>query len=355
MKTSNKNMFKIGVLSFLLGGAFLMAKCSGGDEQINSMEEVVSFSAEQEKELRDQANIYFASISSLPVNTISEEKIGLGKKLYYDNRLSMNNTISCNSCHNLNTSYGVDNLPLSPGDTKELGGRNSPTNIYASLHAMQFWDGRAKDVEEQAGGPLLNPVEHALPSAEYLEEKLQAIAEYQEFFAQVYPDASQPITFANITDAIGAFERQLNPMSRFDEWLDGDDSAMSTAEKEGLIAFIDNSCITCHSGIGFGGTMLQKFGLNGNYWEHTGSENIDKGRFDETNEERDMYFFKVPGLRNIEKTFPYFHDGSVANLEEAVKIMGDLQTDRDITEEDVKSITTFLKALTADVGDKYKE
>lgn len=329
--------------------SFIFVKCTN-----TSTEEIVTLSAEQEKELREQANMYFGSISDLPENTISEDKIALGKMLYYDTRLSKDGNISCNSCHNLNTSFGVDNLSFSPGDTKELGGRNSPTNIYASLHTMQFWDARAKDVEEQAGGPLLNPVEHNIPSKEFLEERLRGVTEYVSLFSKVYSDSTQPITFATITDAIGAFERQLNPVGRFDKWLDGDDNALSYDEKQGLATFMDKTCTTCHNGKAFGGTMLQKFGLNGDYWEHTKSKNIDKGRFDETNEEKDLYFFKVPGLRNIEKTYPYFHDGSVENLEDAIRIMGKLQVNKELSEEDVKSIATFLKALTQDVDDKYK-
>lgn len=352
----SSNLFKIGFISTMVVSSFLFIKCSSdsADSQTAAIDEITAFSPEEEKALRDKANIFFASISDLPENDISEDKIALGKKLYYDTRLSLDGNISCNSCHDLKN-YGVDNVSLSPGDTEELGDRNSPTVLYASLHNMQFWDGRAKDVEEQAGGPILNPVEHNIPSEEFLEERLRSVEEYVDLFGKVYADSAQPLTFATITDAIGAFERQLNPMSRFDEWLDGDDSAMTTEEKKGLTAFIDNNCITCHSGVAFGGTMLQKFGVYGDYWEHTKCEDIDEGRYHETGNEADKYFFKVPGLRNIEKTYPYFHNGSVESLEEAVRIMAVLQSGIDISEEDVQSITTFLKALTADVEDHYKE
>src|SRR5690625_2441282 len=151
----------------------------------NITESVISFDEELEAELRESAKMFFGSLSDLPREEISSEKIELGKRLFFDKRLSKNETISCNSCHSL-TNYGVDNLPLSPGDTKEVGNRNSPTVFYSSLHSMQFWDGRAEDVEEQAGGPILNPVEHAIPSEEFLEERLRGIEVYQALFKEVY-------------------------------------------------------------------------------------------------------------------------------------------------------------------------
>jgi len=357
LKNKGGIIYLIGLLIFIGILAVLYFKDSDKDavkEQVDESKEITAFDAEKEKQLKEKADIFFQSISSLPKEDIPSNKIALGKKLYFDTRLSKDGTISCNSCHDMNT-YGVDNLALSPGDTKEFGNRNSPTVFYAHLHGMQFWDGRAKDVEEQAGGPILNPVEHNIPSEAFLEQRLRGIKEYQAMFKEVYPDSAQPITFATITNAIGAFERQLAPISRFDEWLDGDKDAMSTDEKKGLLAFIDNACITCHSGPALGGSMLQKFGLHGNYWEYTMSKVVDNGVYDITKEEKDRYLFKTPGLRNIEKTYPYFHDGSIEKLEDAVRIMGKLQVANELSEEDVQYITAFLKALTADVDDEYKE
>jgi cytochrome c peroxidase len=308
----------------------------------------------EKSELLKKAENFFKSISTIEPIAIPQNKLDLGKKLFFDKALSKNGTISCNSCHNLAT-FGVDNKSFSIGDTKEFGGRNSPSVIYASLHAMQFWDGRAKDVEEQAGGPLLNPVEHSLPSKEFLENKLRAIKDYQALFKIVYPNDKEPITFANITNAIGAFERQLNPKSKFDEFLDGNDNALNNQEKMGLTAFIDNGCTTCHSGVAIGGQMMQKFGLYGNYAQLTKSKKIDNGLFDRTKKEGDQFMFKVPSLRNVEKTYPYFHDGSVASLKDAIKIMGKLQVNKDLSDTDVANIETYLKTLTADVDAKYKQ
>lgn len=310
--------------------------------------------AVEKTELMQKAANFFKSISSVDYVAIPQNKIDLGKKLYFDATLSKNGTISCNSCHDLAT-FGVDNKSLSVGDTKELGGRNSPTVIYASLHGMQFWDGRAKDVEEQAGGPLLNPVEHSIPNEAFLVKKLQGIPAYVALFKEVYPNDAQPITFANITNAIGAFERQLNPISKFDEYLDGDDAALNDTEKAGLKDFIDTGCITCHSGVALGGQMFQKFGLFGDYVSVTKSKKVDNGLYDITKKESDKFLFKVPGLRNVEKTAPYFHDGSVSSLSESIKMMGKLQLNKDLTDTEVSNIVAFLKTLTADVDAKYKQ
>ena len=324
----------------------VMIGCKNKSEEDFSKPEVV-----EKSELLKRASTVFKSISTIAPGVISKDKLDLGKKLYFDKQLSKNGTISCNSCHNLDA-YGVDNKSFSLGDTKELGGRNSPSVLYASLQAMQFWDGRAKDVEEQAGGPLLNPVEHSVPSKEYLEKKLRAIPEYQSLFKTVYPKDKEPITFANITNAIGAFERQLNPKSKFDSYLDGEENALTDQEKKGLTAFMDNGCITCHSGVVLGGQMMQKFGVYGDYVKLTKSKKLDKGLFDRTKKEGDQFMFKVPSLRNVAKTYPYFHDGSIVSLKDAIKIMGKLQLDKELNNAEIANIEVFLKTLTAGVAVK---
>jgi cytochrome c peroxidase len=324
--------------------------------------------------LMEEASNLFKSISSLPyenlpdnyqelnnpvnITSVNLNKMGdqamLGKMLYFDTRLSKEGNISCNSCHNLDT-YGVDNLPTSPGDEHKLGNRNSPTVLYASLHANQFWDGRAKDVEEQAGMPILNPVEHNIPSEKFLVDRLKGIPAYQSMFKKVYPKDADPITYKNLTAAIGAFERKLRPESRFDLWLNGDDAVLTDKEKSGLVTFINNGCVACHSGIAVGGQVMQKFGVYGNYWELTKSKNIDNGLYDITKNETDKYVFKAPSLRNIEKTAPYFHDGSVNDLADAVKMMGKLQNNKELSHQEVDEIVAFLKTLTADIDDQYKQ
>ena len=307
--------------------------------------------SETYKELDLQARRFFAPLNPIaenPENIITPEKVALGKMLYFDNRLSKDNTQSCNTCHNLET-FGVDNKPLSEGNDGTLGSRNSPTTLNAAFHFVQFWDGREPDVEAQAGGPILNPVEMAMPSEQAVVDKLAAIEAYKVAFAKAYPDQSDPITYENLKKAIGAFERKLVTPSKFDEYIAGNDQALSGEEKKGLQTFINSGCTTCHSGALLGGTMYQKFGLFGNYWELTKSEKIDEGRFEATQNEADKYIFKVPSLRNIEKTGPYFHDGSVASLSESIAIMAKSQVNKDLSEQEINEIITFLKTLTGKV------
>jgi len=283
-----------------------------------------------------------------PDNPVTAEKVKLGQTLYFDKRLSKEEHISCNSCHNLST-YGVDNEPTSPGDGGVRGGRNSPTVLNAAFHFAQFWDGRAKDVEEQAGGPIMNPIEMSMPDQEFVIKRLQGIKGYQEMFAIAFPGEQQPINYGNIQKSIAAFERKLITPSRFDEYLMGYESALTDQEKQGLKTFMDVGCTACHSGTVLGGTMFQKFGLAGNYWDFTHSAQVDNGRFLVTKNESDKMLFKVPSLRNIEKTHPFFHDGSVNNLEDAVRIIAKLQLSVDLTDQQVSDIVAFLKSLTGTV------
>jgi len=224
------------------------------------------------------------------------------------------------------------------------------------LHMAQFWDGREPDVEAQAGGPILNPVEMAMPSQEAVVKRLSEIQEYVDMFAAAYPNDESPITYDNLKQAIGAFERKLITPSKFDAYMKGEDNALNFQEKRGLQTFIDVGCVTCHAGNLLGGTSYQKFGVYGNYWDHTKSENIDKGRFDVTKKEMDMYMFKVPSLRNVEKTAPYFHDGSIADLREAVKIMAKVQSNKELTFDQTSDIVAFLNSLTGEIpADVYKK
>lgn len=307
---------------------------------------------EGEYQLLTDAQIYFEPLSSVEMEEPDPEEVELGKHLYYDTRLSGQGNISCNSCHNMNT-YGVDNQRFSPGDVEgTFGNRNSPTVLYAALHKMQFWDGRAETVEEQAAGPILNPIEHNIKDEEELVNRLEEVERYRKMFSDVYGE--EGITFNNVLHAIGAFERTLMPESRFDKFLEGDTSALDDKEKRGLQAFIDAGCITCHSGVAMGGQMYQKFGLYEDYWKHTESETIDLGLYEISQDELDKYFFKVPGLRNIEHTYPYFHDGSVEDLHRAVKIMVDLQTANDLSDNEIDDMVAFLNSLSADVPDDVK-
>lgn len=326
--------------------ALFMASCGG-----NEAPKKETSNTDKNAEVFEKATKIFKVLpSEAPneANPLTAEKVALGKKLYFDKRLSKDNTQSCNTCHNLDT-YGVDNKPTSEGNNGGLGTRNSPTTFNAALHSTQFWDGRNKDVEEQAGGPILNPVEMEMPDEAAVIARVKADDEYVKMFAEVYPDEEDPITYKNITWAIGAFERTLLTPSPFDAYLAGDKEALSQEQIDGLNEFIDQGCTTCHSGALLGGSMFMKFGLFADYWTLTNSNPIDSGRYVVTHKEADLFVFKTPSLRNIDKTYPYFHDGSVNDLGEAVKIMAKTEVGKDLTDEQTKSIVSFLSSLTGEL------
>jgi cytochrome c peroxidase len=307
----------------------------------------------QDKEIQElikKSNQLFKPIpNKMPgFENVSKEQIELGKQLYFDKRLSVNDQQSCNSCHIVdNNGPGVDNKPVSDGALPgKKGERNAPTVLNAGFHIAQFWDGRAKDLVEQAKGPILNPVEMAMPSEEAVVKKITAIKEYQELFSKAFPEEKNPISYENIAKAIAAFESTLITHDRFDDFLNGKSNALTKEEINGLKTFIEVGCIQCHNGALLGGNSYQKMGRMNPY-----EDTKDLGRYNVTKKEEDKYFFKVPSLRNVALTAPYFHDGKVQTLEEAVKKMAYLQLNKNLTEEEVQSIVTFLKALT----DKSRE
>jgi cytochrome c peroxidase len=267
--------------------------------------------------------------------------------LYFDTRLSKNGNISCNSCHGLDK-FGVDNEPTSPGTDGIRGGRNSPTTLNAFLHIAQFWDGRAKDVEAQAQGPILNPIEMGMPHKQFVVDKIASIPAYISLYKKAFPTASE-MTYNNITSSIGYFERYLVTPSRFDKFLSNDFEALNEKEKLGLKIFLEKGCQTCHMGIAIGGAMYEKFGKYDSYQKYTNSSKVDNGMFDLTKNENDKFKFKVPSLRNITETYPYFHDGSVKDLKTAVKIMSKIQLDKELTEQEADAIVAFLGSLKGEV------
>lgn len=275
------------------------------------------------------------------VKNINSAQVELGKKLFFDPRLSKSGFISCNSCHNLSMG-GTDNLPTSIGHNWQQGPINSPTVLNASLNIAQFWDGRAKDLQEQAGGPIANPKEMAF-SHDLAIKVLSSIPAYKAEFNKVF--GSKQITIEHITQAIAEFEKTLvTPNSRFDQWLRGDKKAITEQELAGYQLFKDSGCVACHNGAAVGGSSFQKLGLVMPYK----TKNPAKGLFALTHKNEDLYKFKVPTLRNIELTYPYFHDGQVASLEQAVNLMGQLQLGRDFTQDETSKIVAFLKTLTGE-------
>lgn len=268
-------------------------------------------------------------------------KVALGKKLFFDTILSKNNTINCASCHNLEEG-GDDNLKFSFGINGQEGNMNAPTVFNAVFNFRQFWDGRAKTLQDQASGPIENPVEmgHTFDAVIPLLNKTP----YKKQFEAIYKDG---ITKNNITDAIAEYEKTLiTPNSPFDLYLKGDTNALTQKQKEGYELFNTKGCISCHHGINIGGNLYNKFGV----FEDTNSSNF--GRYNVTHKERDKYYFKVPTLRNIAKTAPYFHDGRVSNLHEAVSYMAKAQLGRKITKEEIDKIVLFLESLTGKLPHK---
>ena len=278
---------------------------------------------------------------------VTEAQVELGRMLYYEKRLSKNHDVSCNSCHKLDK-YGVDGEPTSPGHKGQRGSRNSPTVYHAAGYFAQFWDGRAETVEEQAKGPITNPVEMALADGDTVEAVLKSMPEYVAMFKKAFPGEGQPVTYDNVGKAIGAFERGLVTPSRWDNYLKGEKTALSEEEVEGLKVFTNVGCMVCHTGEFLGGSMFEKAGAVED-WENQ----KDQGRFEVTQKGADKMMFKVPTLRNIEKTAPYFHDGSAATLDDAVKMMGKHQLGLDLTEQETGSIIAWLKALTGELPTDY--
>lgn len=274
----------------------------------------------------------------LPHQVANKAKVELGKMLFFDPRLSKSGTISCNSCHNLATG-GVDNTKSSIGHGWSIGPINSPTVLNSKYNLAQFWDGRAKDLVDQAGGPIANPGEMA-SSHSVAVTTVASMPAYRDLFAKVYK--SEP-KIEYIQDAIASFEETLvTPDSSFDQWLKGDDKALTAEELKGYHLFKAKGCTGCHNGPAVGGTSFQKFGMVKPYK----GDKSQLGRMAVTGKESDRFVFKVPTLRNIELTYPYFHDGSVWDLKEAVKIMADIQLGIPVSDQEADHIVAFLKTLT---------
>ena len=273
---------------------------------------------------------------------VTPEKVALGRELYHEKKLSKNGNLSCASCHALDN-FGQDGLAVSPGTDGVTGDRNSPTSFNAFLQFRQFWDGRAESVEDQAVGPVLNPVEHALSSDAQVAEILKGIPGMQAKFKQAFPGDSDPVTLANFGIAVGAFERTLRTRSPWDDFLAGDENALSKPQKQGLERFLSTGCVSCHMFRTVGGGMYQKLGLVVPY------ETEDLGRYKVTGNDADKYFFKVPSLLNVEMTGPYFHDGSIADLSTAVRLMARHQLGQELSKDQIAEIVTFLTALTGEL------
>lgn len=281
--------------------------------------------------------------------SVNAAKVQLGEALYHDVRLSGDSTVSCATCHGIATA-GVDNLQYSEGIGGQFGGINAPTSYNACFNFVQFWDGRAATLADQAAGPPLNPVEMGSASFDEIVARLSADATFTESFLAVYPEG---MSEATITDAIAEYEKTLiTPNSPFDRYLKGDSQALTAEEVEGYRLFKDYSCATCHAGVNMGGLSYELMGQRADYFHDrelnatSGLTDADNGRWAQTGIERDRYRFKTPTLRNVALTWPYYHDGTVSTLEQATEMMAQYQSGRKMKADEVAKVTAFLKTLT---------
>jgi cytochrome c peroxidase len=311
----------------------------------------ISFSSNEDENLLKQANKSFGPLPQAMVsdkNPITPEKVQLGKMLFYETRISVDGTVSCSRCHPISL-YAADGLRKSIGNNCKVNPRNAPTVFNAAGQISEHWIGNRTDVEDQAKQAVIGPPSFGMPSYEAVEKKLKEIKGYAVLFEKAFPGEKDPINVDNFAKAVGAFERTLIVPSRFDAFVKGDQAALMDNQKRGLKTFIETGCITCHSSAYVGGQMYQKFGVFEPYWKYTKSKDVDEGRYAVTNNESDKYVFKVPMLRNVEMTSPYFHDGSVDRLHDAVWIMGKIQLGKDLDKSRVEEIVAFLNSLTGEI------
>lgn len=279
---------------------------------------------------------------------ITPARVALGRKLFFDPRLSLDGTVSCATCHRPGL-YGTDALAKSIGVEHRLNARNAPTVLNAALQFKAHWIGDRTNVEEQAMKSLMGHASFGNPDLAAVVRKINTLSGYAADFKQAFPNDPEPVKSENWGNAIGAYERTLVTPSPFDTYLKGDVKALASPAQQGLKTFIDIGCVSCHNGVAVGGSVFQKFGIFGDYWKETGSQSIDEGRFNETKVPADKYIFKVPSLRNVAMTPPYFHDGSVTTLPQAVRIMGKVQLGKELTDQEVNDLMAFLNSLTGEL------
>jgi cytochrome c peroxidase len=286
-----------------------------------------------------------------PATTLAKEQIALGRLLFFDPRITADGDVSCATCHQP-ALYGTDRRPTSIGVKQRPHPRNAPTVFNAALHSVIHWRGDRNDLEDQAEQALTGAVSSGLDERE-VTERLRRIEGYGPLFAAAFPTDARPMTVKNMANAIVAYERTLLTPAPFDAYLAGNVDALSLAARRGLETFINTGCVACHNGVGVGGDMYRKFGIVEDYWSATGSRSIDKGRVEVTKNPDDLYVFRVPSLRNVAMTAPYFHDGSVATLTDAVKVMGRVQLGMKLGDNEINEIVSFLKSLTGDLPTEF--
>lgn len=309
-----------------------------------------AFAADDAALIKRTSQILGPLPASMPTeqNPITPEKVTLGKLLFYETRISADGTVSCSKCHPI-ALYAADGLRRSVGHNCKENPRNDPTVFNAASQISEHWIGNRTSVEDQAKQSVIGPPAFGMPSYESVEKILRSYKEYETLFKAAFPADIQPVTIDNFAKAIGAFERTLITPAPFDAFLKGAKDVMTVQQKKGLGMFIDQGCVGCHFSPYVGGQMYQKFGVFEPYQKYTKSEKVDEGRYAVTKNDGDKYVFKVPMLRNVAMTPPYFHDGSVDKLADAVWIMGKIQLGKDLPKEQVQDIVAFLHALTGKI------
>jgi cytochrome c peroxidase len=342
---------KAGILGLgIAAQAAPLAGCGGDEDGAERAAEAETEAApaveETERSLRELVGATFASV---PTEVdVDMDKVLLGRALYYDRRLSGDETVACATCHSMEHG-GAEPRAVSIGIRGQRGPINAPTVLNAAYNFRQFWDGRAADLLEQAAGPVTNPIEMG-GDWDVILERLRGDEETVAAFTAVYGEG-EPVTQANVLDAIVEYERSLVTPSDFDRWLEGDDDALTEQEQRGLRTFVQTGCTGCHRGRNIGGDSYQLLGAVNDYFERRGGEQAeaDRGRFNVTQGDDDLHRFKVPTLRNVEHTAPYFHDGHEPTLEGAVRTMGYVQLGQELTDAQVADIVAFLRALSGDL------
>jgi cytochrome c peroxidase len=310
--------------------------------------------ADADAELISKAKAIFgplpASMPS-PDNPITPEKVKLGNMLFWESRISVDRTISCAKCHPLSL-YAVDGLRKSLGNNCKENPRNDPTVLNAASQISEHWIGNRTSVEDQAKQALIGPPSFGMPNYESVEIILKSMKGYAAMFREAFPNEKDPVTVDNFAKAVGAFERTLVTPGPFDDFMQGNAAALTAQQKRGLTTFMNTGCLTCHFGPYVGGQMYQKFGVFEPYAKYTKSQSIDEGRFVVTKNPSDKFVFKVPVLRNVAETPPYFHDGSVDKLTDAVEIMAKIQLAKNLTKEQAADIAAFLSSLTGKIPEE---
>ncbi len=286
-------------------------------------------------------------------NPITPEKVKLGQMLFYEPRISVDGTVSCAKCHPI-ALYAADGLKKSIGNHCKENPRNDPTLFNAASQISEHWIGNRTSVEDQAKQAIIGAPAFGMPSYDAAEKVLRSFREYETLFKAAFPSDKEPVTIDNFAKAVGAFERTLITPAPFDAFLKGNKDAMTLQQKRGLGTFMDQGCVGCHFSPFVGGQMYQKFGMFGPYEKYTKSPKVDEGRYAVTKNESDKYVFKVPVLRNVAMTPPYFHDGSVDKLADAVWIMGKIQLGKDLSKEQVQDLAAFLHALTGEIPEDVR-